>query len=144
MGPLRVCGLQRQSTFTTSIGSEKPLSIPPREPDVPGGSPAVPALTARSPAPPSAAIRAASWPGVPAQLRGRGLGDVLEDDRRGWAGEGRGAEDLLVDAIGPNHVALAVVAGEPVEGRRGEGDAVARPDALVAVDPRPDGHQREP
>ena len=44
----------------------------------------------------------------------------------------------------PDDVGLAVVAREPVEGGRGEGDAVAGADALVAVDARPDGHQRDP
>ena len=54
-----------------------------------------------------------------AQLPGQELGDVLEDDGRGRAGERGGAQDLLVDAVGTDDVGLAVVAGEPVErGRR--------------------------
>src|SRR4029077_19907188 len=72
------------------------------------------------------------------------LRDVLEDDRRGRAREGGRPEELLVDAVRPDDVALAVVALQPVEGRRRERDAVARPDALVALDARPDGHQWDP
>ena len=79
-----------------------------------------------------------------AQLPRQELRGVLEDDRGGRTGERCGAEDLLVDAVGADDVGLAVVARQPVEGRRGEGDAVARTDALVAVDTRPDGHQWDP
>ncbi len=44
--------------------------------------------------------------GLAPQLPGQELGDVLEDDGGGRAGERGGAEDLLVDAVGADHVAL--------------------------------------
>ena len=58
-------GPQRQSTFTTSIGSERPLSVALRRPDVRCDSPTVATLATISPAPPRAAMRAASWTPLP-------------------------------------------------------------------------------
>src|SRR4051794_25253847 len=86
----------------------------------------------------------ARGPGLAAQLPGQELCNVLEDDGRRRTGERRGPQDILVDAVGADDVCLAVVASEPVEGRRGETDAVARAYALVAIDARPEGHQPEP
>src|SRR4029079_784211 len=60
-----VVRLQRQSTFTTSIGPERPLSVALLWLDVRCDSPTVATLATISPAPPSAAIREASWTPLP-------------------------------------------------------------------------------
>src|SRR4051812_24305062 len=82
--------------------------------------------------------------GLATKLPWQELGDVLEDHRGRRARERGRPEDVLVDGVGTHDLGLAVVAGEPVEDRRRERDAVAGADALVAVDARADGHQRDP
>ena len=79
--------------------------------------------------------------GLAAQLPGQQVRDVLDDDRAGRAGERSLAQELVVDAVGVDDLGLAEVAAQPVEGRRRDGDAVARADALVPVDADP---QRSP
>src|SRR5439155_24977159 len=62
----------------------------------------------------------------------------------GGTGQGGLAEQLLLHAVRVHHGGLGEVALVPVERGRRDGDAVAGPDALVAVQPRPEHRYSTP
>src|SRR4051794_14317749 len=82
--------------------------------------------------------------GLAAELPRQELLRVLEDDRGSRASECGGAKHLLVHAVGAHDIGLAEIAGQPVERRRRERDAVPCSDAFVPIHARANGHQRDP